>query len=335
MSETISIIVPCYNMADKVAKCIDSLKVQSYTNFIAYMIDDGSKDQTEMAIKSSIQDDPRFRYIYKKNGGLSDARNYGMKLIDTEFVTFVDSDDYVSPVYLEKLFEPFQETGMDLTAGYFKRVYEDHVRLNTLEPEDLILSKHPSAWAKMYRMSIIRKHNITFPVGLWYEDLCFFNLYMKYVEKTAIIREPLYYYIQNPNSIMYTYSDKIFDIYQILAILKENNVDRDRLEYIFIYHLLIGTIFRISFMDSFSRRDIADVYQHVEKDFPHWHQNPNIKKRMSCFYQVYLQIMNMKMFGLISIVIKMFHNHIKMQEYWIRDVVCIRNRRNDEKEYGI
>ena len=109
----VSIIVPCYNAQDYIKNCIDSIKNQTYQDFEVLMIDDGSKDNTKKIIQKEIKDDQRFSYFYKKNGGLSDARNYGLTRAKGEYVCFIDSDDYISQDYVELLYYSIQKNNSD------------------------------------------------------------------------------------------------------------------------------------------------------------------------------------------------------------------------------
>ena len=229
----ISIIVPCYNVEQKIKRCIDSIKEQSYRDFSVFLIDDGRKHHTADVIKKEIDHDDRFHYVYKENGGLSSARNCGMQFVESEFVCFVDSDDYLHFDYLKELVTPLIERDYDVSACYFDRVYEDHVSTSIFTSTDVMLCKFPAAWNKMFRTEIIRKNNLMFPEGLWYEALCFFAQLVSLLESVYIVGKYLYYYVQNKNSIMYTYSDKIYDIYHVFEqIQKHGSMDKDRLEYI-------------------------------------------------------------------------------------------------------
>lgn len=308
----VSIIIPCYNVESVVKRCIDSVKQQTFRDFSVYMIDDGSSDDTACVIQREIADDSRFRYIYKQNGGLSSARNTGLSFVDSPYVTFVDSDDFITENYIEKLLSPFFEEKIDLSAAYFDRIYEDHVSQSAFSEQDLILSKHPCAWAKMYKMSIIKDNHLQFPEGYWYEDLCFFNLYMKYVKAVKIIKKSLYMYIQNPNSIMYTYSDKIYDIYDIFDMISKNDPNNEIYEYIAIYHILVGTIFRASFKPDFNQRTIQDIYDFVHLRYPKWFKNKYIKMQMNIFYRTYLLFLKYKQFTMLYVILKMFNSRISL-----------------------
>lgn len=311
--KNISIVIPCYNVESKIIKCIDSIKAQTYKEYNCYLIDDGSKDNTAIFIKEAIKDDDRFEYVYKENGGQASARNLGIDLANTKYITFIDSDDYIHPDYLLKLYAPFEEQkNIKLSACFFRRIYEDKESLNDFNEIDLYLSKYPAVWGKMFSLDLIKKENLKFPVGLWYEDLCFFTQYMNFVTNLSIVNDSLYYYIQNPNSTMYTYSDKIYDIFEIFNILKTDIKDKERLEYIMIYHILIGTIFRISFKSNFSQNEIKEIMEKFNSEYPMWNKNKYIRKCMPLFYRVYLFFLSKGNYYLIYCLLSKLNKFVSL-----------------------
>ena len=310
---TISIVIPCYNVEDKIIRCLQSIKEQSFDDFTCYIIDDGSSDKTASIIKSFINEDNRFLYFYKDNGGQASARNLGIELTKEPYITFIDSDDYVHQDYLLQLFTPFKTNDIDMTACYFERVYENKVSVNNFTKQDLLLSKFPAVWGKLFKTEIIKNNNIEFPKGLWYEDLYFFAEVISHVNNIQIVDHSLYYYIQNKNSTMYTYSDKIFDIYSIFNKFKnENHIKKDVLEYLMIYHILVGTVFRASFKEDFSTGTIKEIVSYVEKDNPRWFKNQFIKSQLSFFYKAYLWFLKTHQYGIVYIVLKIMNRHISL-----------------------
>lgn len=101
----ISVIVPCYNVEEYLPKCIESILNQTYRNLEILLVDDGSPDNCGRICDEYAAKDSRIRIIHKKNGGLSDARNAALDVMTGEYVTFIDSDDYVSDDYVEYLYK--------------------------------------------------------------------------------------------------------------------------------------------------------------------------------------------------------------------------------------
>ena len=127
MSKKISIIVPIYNVEQYLDKCVESLVNQTYKNLEIILVDDGTKDKSgEMADLWSIKDD-RIKVIHKKNGGLSDARNAGIKIATGEYITFMDSDDYINYRMYEILMNNLEKYNADISVCAVKKVYKEDV----------------------------------------------------------------------------------------------------------------------------------------------------------------------------------------------------------------
>lgn len=115
MSRKISIVVPVYNAGKYIAECIGSIQKQSYSNWELLLVDDGSKDSSGEICSSFAKSDSRIKYIHKENGGVSSARNIGIKESTGDYISFIDSDDYVETDYCEKLLS-FKEDLIGLVA---------------------------------------------------------------------------------------------------------------------------------------------------------------------------------------------------------------------------
>ena len=105
VEELISIVVPVYNVENYLCMCLDSIMSQTYQNFECLLINDGSPDNSADICREYVEKDSRFQYFEKENGGLSDARNYGIRKSKGSYLTFVDSDDWIDSSYLEALYE--------------------------------------------------------------------------------------------------------------------------------------------------------------------------------------------------------------------------------------
>lgn len=311
MSTLINVIIPCYNVEKAVGRCINSIKRQSYTDFNAIFVDDGSTDQTGNIIRKMIKDDERFHYVYKENGGQASARNNGLELCNSEYVTFVDSDDYLDTDYLSELYQLAKENNSDISCCYFVREYTDKSSLNAFSEDDMFLCKYPAVWGKLFKTELIK--DTLFPVGLWYEDLCFTAQIMQKAKKISIVQKSLYHYVQNAGSTMYTYSDKIYDIYEVFDRIKEHkDSDPYRIEYMEVYHILVGTVFRASFKKGFKKKELKDIVDHVEKEYPYWYKNPYIKTQMSTFYRIYLWFIHIHWYGFVTAVLRLLNKHVSL-----------------------
>ena len=124
MNDLVSIIVPIYNVENYLERCLQALKNQTYKNLDIILVNDGSKDNSE-AIAKKYLDDERFHLYSKDNGGLSDARNYGMKYAKGKYICFIDSDDYIELDYIEVLLTNMVEKNADISICNFYYQYND------------------------------------------------------------------------------------------------------------------------------------------------------------------------------------------------------------------
>lgn len=308
-NDLISIIVPCYNCKDVVSRCLDSLINQTYKNIEIIVVDDGSKDDSKKIIKS--YKNKNIYYYYKENGGLSSARNYGIKKSNGEYLLFVDSDDYVSNNYVEKLYNSIIDNKTNIAICDIKRVYSDHESINRMNNNIIDSCMYPAAWNKMYKKSLFK--NIEFPEGKWYEDLGTTpKLTMN--NKYSLVNEPLYYYVQNDKSIMHTFDDRIFDMYYIVEDLEKNDSGNnyDKLEFINVYHLLIGTVFRNSFIKKFKIKDIKKIHNYVKNKYPKWNKNKYAKSNLGFIFKTYLLCMHFHLYGIIYLILKLFNKKVSL-----------------------
>ncbi len=313
-SDLISIVVPCYNVEKYVQRCIESIKEQTYTNLEILMIDDGSKDNTKKIVKEKIKEDKRFCYYYKKNGGLSDARNFGLQKATGKYVCFIDSDDYIEKSFIEKLYSAIKREKSQIAICDINRVYENKTKADGINEFMVETCMKPAACNKMFLRELFVKENILFPVGKWYEDLGTTpKLTLKY--KWSVVKEPLYNYIQNSSSIMHTYDDRIFEIYEIIENLenyaKEKKIKKDVLEFINIYHILIGTIYRSSFHKNFKKMMVKNITEYVSNKYPEWYKNKYMES-LPYFYKCYLKFLKWHMYSLIYWMLKISGDKIHL-----------------------
>ncbi len=180
MNDLISIIIPVYNTQDYVLNALESVRKQTYSNYEAIIINDGSTDDSPNRIKKYIEDKPKFHYYSQKNGGVSNARNKGLKEAHGEYICFLDSDDILSPYFLEYMFKAIKEYNVQ-TAGcnccsnkddfqenqeYIAKVidYEEMIKAYLLDEK---ICKE-QVCAKMFHHSLFE--NLQFEEGRIHED---------------------------------------------------------------------------------------------------------------------------------------------------------------------
>lgn len=215
-NELISVIVPVYKVEDYLKRCVDSILNQTYENFELILVDDGSPDNCGQMCDIYAELDARIRVVHKENGGLSDARNAGLKVCTGDYIVFIDSDDWISKYYLEQLYCILKSTGSDVVECEViktdKMIMEDenlpdaqYSEYNTEEALSLLIQDkcfHQYVWNKIYRKSVIE--DIWFEKGKTNEDEFWTYQVFGKSQKITKMNFELYYYFQRASSIMGT-----------------------------------------------------------------------------------------------------------------------------------
>lgn len=235
----ITVIVPVYNVQNHVAAAISSLRAQTWTDFEAIVVDDGSTDESPFRLRQAIDDDDRFRIVQQANAGLSGARNTGLDLARGDFVAFLDSDDRYAPGFLSRLHDELVRSGADWAACAVRMVYPDggsqvHSAIHGaadvvghLEPKlwplgdwRQVIRHFPSAWNKLYRRSLIE--GLRYDEGTYFEDHAFFYRCAARTGALCHVPEPLYLQTQErPGQITREDSDRVFEQLPVLDTLQE------------------------------------------------------------------------------------------------------------------
>ena len=205
---TVSVIVPVYNVASYLPRCIDSILAQTYTDFELILVDDGSPDNSGAICDEYAAKDSRIRVIHQKNGGVSVARNVGIDAARGRFVAFIDSDDYVDIDYLQTLVEYDCDFSMCVSIKHSEdgSIYVvDDIASEVVSVTHTQLLKWLSerklftVWGKAYRKDILDEYNIRFRKDLCYGEDTIFAMTVAQVCKTAAFSEQkLYHYMKHP-----------------------------------------------------------------------------------------------------------------------------------------
>lgn len=210
----ISVIVPVYRVEAYLDRCVRSIVGQTYQDLEIILVDDGSPDQCPAMCDSWTEKDSRVRVIHKENGGLSDARNAGMAAAAGEYISFVDSDDWIAPEMLERLINALERDDSDIAACAVEMVWEDgrassyltvrrNLVLDTYQAQRALLKetalKQP-VWYKLYRKETIAR--ILFPVGKYHEDVFWSYQAVGNARRVSLIDYVGYFYFQRAGSIM-------------------------------------------------------------------------------------------------------------------------------------
>lgn len=217
----ISVIVPIYNVERYLPKCVDSILRQTYQNLEIWLVDDGSPDNCGQICDEYATKDSRIKVIHKENGGLSDARNVAIDQAAGEWITFVDSDDYIADEYVDTLYNLVRKYDCEVSVAKHITFYdgEDPKRcdrhliekiMNSIDAVEQMFYQEDfdtSAWAKLYHKRLFEK-GIRYPKGLVYEDLPTTYLLMLESKGVAFTNKVIYYYLLRMSSIEGAYSPK-------------------------------------------------------------------------------------------------------------------------------
>ena len=290
-----SIIIPVYNVEMYISKCIESVKGQTLTDFECLIIDDGTKDKSiEKAIKT-IGNDKRFKIYHKVNGGLSDARNYGIDKATGEYLFFLDSDDYIGNTLLEDTYNMAKKYDSDIVCFDMMYVYDNgdekisygaDFECKSYKDDNSVIFINNSSNNKIYRRTFMNDKR--FIKGMWYEDLAVIPVWLSKANNVSHVGKPLYYYLQREGSISHSADHRIFDIYKALNIIKEE-LHTDLTD-LYLDNCLIMTTLRIRDIEDKNMR-IDFYYKHVDyldNDCPKWYdaiknKDYNIKQKIVFF----------------------------------------------------
>ncbi len=204
----ITVVIPVYNVEAYLSQCLDSVTGQTMADIEIIVVNDCSQDNSADIARSYAERDPRIRIIvHEFNRGLSVARNTGMNSASAPLVMFVDSDDWVEPDYCRKMYDALTPE-VDAAVCGIRIVYEtDRHLVRKDERWTVVPPRRPkfcntTAWNKIYRLGIIRDHDIQFPPGLKNEDEYFWNAYQPWCRAMAFVPEKLYNYRRRADGIM-------------------------------------------------------------------------------------------------------------------------------------
>lgn len=314
MIPKISIIIPCYNVEKYINKCINSLLNQTIglDNLQLIFVNDASTDNT-LSILTKYEKEYSDSILVidcAKNGKQGTARNIGIEYATANYIGFVDSDDYIDTQMYEKLYNKIVETNCDVVCcGYFVKseydniidtfIYKDtYIKINNISDRKnlLMLTLSGGIWNKLYKKSIIIDNNVFFPENLMYEDNYWSRILKLCIDSIYIISEPLYNYIQHPNSTIHSFNnphhfDRLTIELMKIDKFKELNLfdlyhDEIELEFLNLFYLNSLHIFFTRF-DQPPIEIINFMKEKILEIFPKWKSNfylINFKEKYHPFF---------------------------------------------------
>lgn len=291
----ISVIIPVFNVAPYLSKCLDSVLEQTCPDFEVIIVNDGSTDSSGQICEEYQARDSRVQVYHIENKGVSHARNYALEKATGKYLLFIDSDDYIHPDTLSILHSFVEEfPGIDCLIYPAQTENSDTQALSLLtealpikKPLSLVdypqlMFLRPAMWNKLYRRQIIVDHQITFLQELAIgEDLTFYLTFIQYCQSCMYVGgHPLYHYIQRNDSVMrkidYQKNRTLLTAFDaILSIYRTNGwyaQYRTELEYLCVYHLYIAASVRIIRADPHHPL-LCEIAQYVKTHFPHFTGN--------------------------------------------------------------
>ena len=284
----VSVIVPIYNVEKYLKKCVDSLVSQTLEDIEIILVDDGSTDNCGKIAKEYEEKYPKkVKYYKKENGGLSDARNYGLSYAIGDYIAFLDSDDYIEEKAYKEMYEKAVEENSDYVECNFiweypnKSIIDKKLEYNS--KKEMFEKVRVVAWNKLIKRNIIVDNKLSFPKGLRYEDTEFTYKMIPYIKKFSYVDKPFVHYVQRSNSIANNQNERDKEIFVILNnvvdFYKNNNLYeeyKEELEYTYTRILLCSSLKRIcKIKEKKIRKDlIKKTWENLNTKFPDWRKNP-------------------------------------------------------------
>lgn len=283
----VSIIVPIYNVEKYLERCINSLIGQTLDDIQIILVNDGSTDNSgEIAKEYAIKHQDKIMYLEKENGGLSDARNYGLPYATGEYIAFLDSDDYIDKEAYKAMYDKAKQENADYLEcdfiwEYPNKLKEDK-RVDYKNKKEMLAFVRVVAWNKLIKREVIEKNKLEFPKGLRYEDVEFTYKLIPHLNKVSYIDKYFIHYTQRENSIANVQNARTAEIFTILDDVinyyKENEFYKeyeDELEYNYTRYLLCSSLKRIcKIQDKETRiRLINETWNKLNSEFPNWKKN--------------------------------------------------------------
>lgn len=264
----ISVIIPVYNVEDKLKRCLDSIKEQSFQDFEVLLIDDGSEDSSGRICDEYVNSDSRFQVFHLDNGGVSCARNYGLKKAKGNYVAFVDSDDYVEKEYLQVLYANAIKAKADIVmCGYYlysvtvataqERIHTfsegetiEHPTLQKVLYENIVKCETEGYFSlcnKLFSNVFIRSNDIRLREDMSFgEDMIFIMDSLKCCQKISFTRQCLYNYELGVSGLFSSYRPSFFQDIMICyeRMIEQtadfNQIDPNFLELNFKYYYYVN-----------------------------------------------------------------------------------------------
>ena len=313
----VSVIVPIYNVEKYLEKCINSLLSQTLEDIQIILVNDGSKDNSgNIAKEYEKNNKDRVIYVEKENGGLSDARNYGLKYATGNFIAFLDSDDYIEKNAYEEMYNKAIEEDADYVECDFIWEFPNKTRVDKQytykNKKEMLSFVRVVAWNKLIKRQLIIDNNLEFPKGLRYEDVEFTYKLIPFINKFTYVDKPFIHYVQREGSIANVQNERTAEIFTVLdnviEFYKKNNIYeeyRNELEYNYARYLLCSSLKRMCKIKDKTIREklLTDSWERLNSNFPNWKENV-ILKTVNIGKNKYMRTVNKSTYKIYSKILE-------------------------------
>ena len=296
----VSVIVPVYNVEKYLPKCLDSLVNQTLKDIEIIIVNDGSPDNSDKIISQYAKKYKNIKAYTKENGGLSDARNFGLKKATGKYIAFLDSDDYVREDMYEKMYNKAISGNFDMVVCDLNYIYEDsdkvlraysNIKTDTTNIKNVMINIYPSAWNKIYKKELFNS-GIEFKKGVWFEDVEFIYRLLPYVKSIGVVSEPFNQYLQRPGSITNSVDKRIYHYIDnwngVVNYYKSHDLyDKyyKELEYSYVRYIYATFLKQASKYDKKDYLDAVDAaIKNVKEYFPKYYKNKYFYKSIKGLY---------------------------------------------------
>ena len=306
--DQISIVVPVYNVENYLSYCVESLRQQTYKNIEIILVDDGSTDSSGEICDQYAREDDRIKVLHIENGGLSNARNTGVKESSTDWIVFIDSDDYYDHRAIEYLVELRDKYRVDLVAtpvievrnyensdflGDFREKYSGKLDRRTAL-EQMFYGNYVGTHSggKLYKKEILLR--FPYPKGMLYEDLALAYEHIAFCENIAVSDLNLYKYYRRPGSIVNSkYSDRLLDFYKAMEwnrsyVERDYSGDRDMRRALNVRYVFNGLHIVHAMLSSDMYAEVNKIRKEYIQYFKDVIPNSNVTRKNKLKYILFL-----------------------------------------------
>lgn len=279
----LSVIVPVYNTEAYLRDCVESILNQTMDDLELILVNDGSPDNSAQIIADYVQRYPdKVSSISLVNGGQGRARNFGIDAARGDYLSFIDSDDYLEPDCFELMLDAAEREKADIVICDMEKRYDDgHREYVHAALQDEPLASAGSASNKIFRRSLVG--DVRFPVGLWYEDFAFSAKMLLSGGKTVFVKKPLYIYRCGQSSTMNNNNARknldIIAIMEDIRAFSEVRGTQQGFEFLLINHVLLDSVKRLALQSGDEKREvIRKLRSYVQENLPSLFSCESFKK---------------------------------------------------------